>query len=292
MTAMTGALGVPEVLPPTVMPPTVLPRSEPPRALGAARLRLHLAGDRSRIAELRLSGSLKLLFPRSAGDPLEAVVLNTAGGLTGGDRMDLTIEAGPGARACVTSQASERAYRAIGGEVARVGVRIDVGRGARLDWLPQETILFDGAALERRMRVDLAGDARFLGVEALTFGRVAMGERVRRLHLSDRWEIRREGRLVAADAVRIAGDAAALLARAGAAGGGGAVATLIFAGPGAEGLLAGLRAALGAAGGASLVREGVILGRAVAADQFLLRRALIPAIETMTGRPMPRVWRL
>jgi urease accessory protein len=264
----------------------------PPRAQGQARLGLHQGAGRTRIATLRLAGSLKLLFPRGGDDPLEAVMLNTAGGLTGGDRMDIAIEAGPGTATVVTSQAAERVYRAAGGQVARVGVRITAAAGACVDWLPQETILFDGGALERRMRVDLAGTAGFLAVETLVFGRLAMGERVRRLFLSDRWEIRREGRLVAADAIRIAGDAAALLARAGAAGGGAAVATLLYAGPGAEGLLAGLRAALGAAGGASLVREGVILARAVAADQFLLRRAMIPAIETMTGRPVPRVWRL
>jgi urease accessory protein len=268
------------------------PAGAPPRAEGEARLSLRRSEGRTRIANLRLAGSLKLLFPRAAGDPLEAVTLNTAGGLTGGDRMRLTVEAGPGTFATVTSQAAERAYRATAGQVARVDVRIAAGPGARVDWLPQETILFEGAALARRMSVVLAGDARFLAVETLVFGRAAMGERVGRLDLSDRWEIRRNGVLVAADAVRIAGDAAGLMARAGAGGGAGAVATLFLVAPDAEGYLAPLRRALDGAGGASLVRPGVVLARAVAADSYLLRRAVVPALEGMAGAALPRVWRL
>ena len=267
-----------------------------PRAEGEARLSLRHAAGRTRIAGLRLSGSLKLLFPHGAGDPLEAVVLNTAGGLTGGDRMRLTVEAGAGTRAVVTSQAAERAYRALGGQVARVDVRIAAGPGARVDWLPQETILYDGAALSRRLRVALEGDARFLAVETLVMGRAAMGEVVRRLEFVDRWEIRRDGALVMADAVRIAGDAAAIMARAGVGGGAGAVATLVMCAPDAEqhlpGLRAALGAALGAAGAASLVRPGVVVARAVAGDSYLLRRALVPAIEGMAGAAVPKVWRL
>jgi urease accessory protein len=260
--------------------------------VGEARLTLRHAAGRTRIAGLRLAGSLKLLFPHGAADPLEAVVLNTAGGLTGGDRMALTVEAGAGTRAVVTSQAAERAYRATGGQVARVDVRITAGPGARLDWLPQETILYDGAALSRRMRVALEGDARFLAVETLVLGRAAMGEVVRHLDFGDRWEIRRDGALVMADAVRIAGDAAALMARAGLAGGAGALATLVVCGPDAEARLPDLRAALGPAGSASLVRPGVIVARAVAGDSYLLRRALIPAIEGVAGAAVPKVWRL
>jgi urease accessory protein len=267
-------------------------RSQPPRAVGEARLSVAVRDGKTRIAGLRLQGSLKILFPRGAGDPMEAVVLNTAGGLTGGDRMRLALGAGSGARLVVTSQAAERAYRALGGQVARVDVRIAAGPGARVDWLPQETILYDGAALARRLRVDLEGDARFLAVEPLVFGRAAMGERVGALSFGDRWEIRRDGRLVMADAVRIEGDAAALMARAGAGCGAGAVATLVLCAADAEASLDGLRAALGDAGAASLVRPGVVVARAMAADSYLLRKALIPAIEGVTGAGLPRVWRL
>lgn len=270
----------------------VAPAGQPPRAVGEARLSVALRDGLTRIAGLRLQGSLKVLFPHGAGDPMEAVVLNTAGGLTGGDRMRLSLAAEAGARLVVTSQAAERAYRALGGQVARVDVRIAAGPGARVDWLPQETILYDGARLARRLRVDLEGDARFLAVEALVFGRAAMGERVGALSFADRWEIRRDGRLVMADAVRIEGDAAALMARAGAGGGAGAVATLVLCARDAEASLEVVRAALGEAGAASLVRPGVVVARAVAPDSFLLRKALVPAIEGVTGTGLPRVWRL
>jgi urease accessory protein len=263
-----------------------------PRAKGEARLAVARVEGRTRIAALRLGGSLKILFPHGMGDPLEAVLLNTAGGLTGGDRMRLGVEAGPGTHLVLTSQAAERAYRAAEGQVARVDGRIVAGPGSRVDWLPQETILFNGAGLARRMRADLAEDARFLAVETLVFGRAAMGERVGRLDLSDRWDIRREGRLVLADAVRIDGDAAALMARAGAGGGAGAVAWVCLVAPDAESRLKPLRAALGDAGAASLVRPGVIVARAMAGDSFLLRRVLVPAIEGLTGAQVPRVWRL
>jgi urease accessory protein len=263
-----------------------------PRAVGEARLSVRVAAGRTRIEGLRLAGSMKILFPHGAGDPLEAVTLNTAGGLTGGDRMRITVEAGAGTHLVVTSQAAERAYRAQAGQVARVDLRLVAGPGARLDWLPQETILYDGAALARRMRVDLAGDARFMAVETLILGRAAMGERVGALAFSDRWDIRRDGVLVMADAVRIAGDAAALMARAGAAGAAGAVATLVMVAPDAERHLPGMRAALGGAGGASLVRPGVVMARAVAPDSYMLRKALVPAIEGMAGASLPRVWRL
>jgi urease accessory protein len=263
-----------------------------PRAIGEARLAVRVAAGRTRIARLRLQGSLKVLFPQGAGDPMEAVVLNTAGGLTGGDRMRLSVEAEPGAQVVVTSQAAERAYRATTGQVARVDLRITAGPGARVDWLPQETILFDGAALSRRMTVGLSGDARFLAVETLVFGRAAMGEVVRTLDFSDRWEIRRDGVLVMADAVRISGHAAALMARAAAGGGAGAVATVMLATPDAERALADLRGALGDAGGASLVRPGVIVARVLAGDSYLLRKVLVPAIEGVAGAVIPKVWRL
>jgi urease accessory protein len=123
-------------------------------------------------------------------------------------------------------------------------------------------------------------------------GRAAMGEVVRQLDFADRWEIRRDGVLVMADAVRIAGDAAALMARAAIGGGAGAVATLVICGPDAEARLPDLRDALGPAGSASLVRPGVVVARAVAPDSYLLRRVLVPAIEGVAGAAVPKVWRL
>ena len=242
-----------------------------PRAQGALRLVAKRRGAQSVIADLRQQGALKALFPRSYGRTLDAVFLNTAGGLTGGDRMALDVVAGPGAHVVLSSQAAERGYAALDGHVARVDVTLQVAQGARIDWLPQETILFDAAALDRRMSVDLAGSAQCLIVEPVIFGRVAMGEVVHSLHLRDQWRIR-------------------LLARAAIAGGAGAMATLLLAAPQAAALAGTLE--LPDTAGASLLADDLLLIRLLATDGFTLRRDLIPLIEALSSAPIPRVWRL
>ncbi len=263
-----------------------------PRARGLLRVAARHDRGASRLADLRQEGSLKALFPRGSGDALQAVFLNTAGGLTGGDRMRIGAEAGPGAHLVLSSQAAERGYRAGPGEVAQVAVTLRAGAGGRIDWLPQETILFEGAALSRRLSVDLHPEARALVVEPVILGRAAMGEDPRAAALADRWDLRRDGALVFADALRMAGDLAALCDRRAVAGGCRAFATLLYAGPDAAAPLADLRRLLGPSGGASLVSEGVLFARIAAPDGFLLRRRLIPAIERLSVTPLPKVWSL
>ena len=263
-----------------------------PRAIGALRLTASHARGASQIAGLRQSGSLKLLFPRPVGVALEAVILNTAGGLTGGDRMQVEVTAEPAAHVILSTQAAERAYRALGRSCAEVAVRLQAGAGARLDWLPQETILYDGAALARTLQLDLHPTARALLVEPVFFGRKAMGEVVHDAWLHDRWELRVAGKLCFADALRLTGDLAAQLSRAGVAGGAGAMAAVLYAGPDAAAFLPGLRALLPPTAGASLIRDGTLFARLLAADGFDLRKALIPVIEYLSGVPLPKVWRL
>lgn len=147
-----------------------------PRAIWAVRLVAQQGRGSSQIAGLRQSGSLKLLFPRPAGPALEGVLLKTAGGLTGGDRMQVDVTAEAAAHVILSSQSAERAYRAVKSTCAIVGVRLTAGAGARVDWLPQETILFDGAALTRSLIVDLDPTAPALLVEPVIFGRKAMAE--------------------------------------------------------------------------------------------------------------------
>jgi urease accessory protein len=262
------------------------------RARGAVVVTALAEGGRSRLGRLRQEGSLKLLFPRSAGPALEAVLLNTAGGLTGGDRMRVEAEVAPGARLLLSTQAAERAYRAAGEAPARADVALAAGHGARIDWLPQETILFEGCRLARTLRADLRADATLLAVEPLLLGRLARGERLANVALRDRWEVRREGRLVFADALRLEGDLEARLGRAATLGGARALATVLLVGPGAEAMLPPLRALLPPASGASLVREGVLVARLLAQDGFALRRALLPIITCLAGAPPPRVWTL
>ncbi|KPP83768.1 MAG: urease accessory protein UreD [Rhodobacteraceae bacterium HLUCCA08] len=257
----------------------------PPRARGRVLARFGPAG----LERLRQEGCLRALFPGGRPAP-EMVTLNTAGGLTGGDRIGQEITVTGGGPVTVTTQAAERAYRAAGGR-AEVAVTLEV-RGAALHWLPQETILYDGAALRRRMTVALDGAATALIVEPLVLGRRAMGERCRDAALAERWELRRDGRLVFADALRLAGDLEAQMARPVLGGGAGAMASVLFAGPGAAAARARLGEIGGPGAGVSLPREDVLFARVLAADGHALRARLIPMIEALGTAPLPKVWRL
>ncbi len=254
------------------------------------RLSAKRRGPLSVIDGLRQVGSLKVLFPRMNEDALTAVLLNTAGGITGGDRFTADITAGEGTTLTLTTQAAERAYRAQPDSRGEVRTRLTLAPGARLDWLPQETLLYDRAALARRLEVDLAADATFLGVETLVFGRAAMGETLRDLTLSDHITVTRGGRTIFADRLRFAGDAQAHLARAGVAGGAGAMASLIRAAPDAADRLGPARDLIGAAGGIGSPAPGIVFARLVASDGFALRRVLIPLIALFRSDPLPRPW--
>ncbi len=171
--------------------------------------------------------------------------------------------------------------------------RITLADGAAAEWLPQEAILFDHAALDRRLEVELAADAWFLGVESLVFGRAAMGELVRALRLADTIRVRRAGRLILHDAIRLAGDAATLLDRPAMAGGAAAVATLVHVAPDAETRLDALRAAWAEAPGetGASAWNGMLVGRIVAADGARLRGCVTAGLAALRGgRPLPAVW--
>lgn len=262
------------------------------RASGRARISFSYREGAARLDRLYQEGAAKIRLPRPlGGEAPEAVLINTAGGLTGGDEFSTEISVAAGARAVATTQACERVYRSIGG-AAEVSTRLNVGPGAQIDWLPQETILFDGGRLSRRLEADLAPDAELLAIESVIFGRAAMGETVRAGSFRDRWRIRRDGRLLFADDLRIEGEIAGLLARPAVLAGNKAMATILYAGPEPERLLDPVREAIGEAGGAS-AWDGRLVARLVAPDGFRLRCALIPALSVlMDGRPLPKVWQL
>ena len=263
------------------------------RARGRARIAVRAEDGVTRLAELYQDGCAKLRLPKVYGpSSVEAVLLNTAGGLTGGDVYGTEALAGPGAFLTLTTQACERVYRASSG-TARVETRLSADAGARLHWLPQETILFDGGRLDRSLDVDLTGDAAFLAVEALVLGRVASGETVTGGAFTDSWRIRRDGRLIFADAARIAGDIDAVAAGPATLAGMKAVATVVLAAPGAEDGLADARAVLDPlpTAGASAM-PGLLTCRLVAADDRALRAVLVPLLNLLAGRALPRVWHL
>ncbi len=254
-------------------------------------------GESTVLADLHQGGSARALFPAEAeglAGGLAGVLLNTAGGVTGGDRFDCQGAAGPGAYLTLSTQAAERVYRAQAGETATIATSLSLGPGARLDWLPQETILFDGAALDRSLTVDMAADAALLAVEPLILGRQAMGERVARAHFTDRWRIRRAGRLVWADALRLSGAVADTAARPALFGANRAAASLVCVAPDAADRLPAARALIdampaGVEAGAS-ARDGVLAVRLLARDGRALRAALTGFLTAFRGTPLPRVW--
>ncbi len=186
------------------------------RARGVGGISTVERDGRTRLATLYQDGCAKIRLPNSHDNALEAVLINTAGGLTGGDDMSWSAQIAAGGRLVLTTQACERIYRSIGG-AARVRTRLTVGAGAHLDWLPQETILFAGSRLDRGIEVDLGGGASLTAIEAILLGRDAMGEEARDAALRDHWRVRRNGRLLHAEANRLDGtgaerDALSLLA--------------------------------------------------------------------------------
>jgi len=194
---------------------------------GVARLVFVHQGT-TRLARLFQKAPLRVLMPRPApGEPPCAVLLNTGGGIVGGDALQVAVRLETGAAAVVTSQAAEKAYRSAGPE-ATVDVGLDLGHRTWLEWLPQETILFDGARLRRTLRVDAAPQARLLAADMLVFGRRARGEQYRTGLLSDRWEVHVERRLVWADAVRLAPEPGPVLDAPFGFAGAGALATCIY----------------------------------------------------------------
>ncbi len=262
------------------------------RAKGRAEAGFVSRNGRARLKHLHQSGCAKAMLPQVPGDP-EVVFLNTAGGLTGGDRLSYRLDVPDGTRVTATTQTAERAYEAASG-TARVDCHMTAGAGASLDWLPQETILFDHASLERDTRISLTGDARLLFCETLVFGRAAMGEKVDQLWLRDRREVTRDGRPLLVDAVRMDGESLALAGEPAMLGSARAVALLALICPGAEDALAPIRALLAEDGveAAASGWDGRCLVRMTARDGWPLRRLMVKLLTHIRGTVPPRVWQI
>jgi urease accessory protein len=258
------------------------------RAVGHVDLAVASTHGRTRRAHVAEEGSLRVRFPGPPSDDLTAVIVNTAGGITGGDRFSLAVNVGQGTRLAVTTASAEKIYRSLGPE-ATVAVQLKVDSDARLAWLPQETIVFDRARLTRTIDVDLADGASLIVVEILLLGRAAMGETLRHGSVLDRWRVRRGTKLVFAEALRLEGRIAERLAAPAGAAGGAAVATLL-ATPCDEARLAAVRAVADWHGEAAVSAwNGLAVGRFVAKDGAPLRRDVVTMLGAL-GVPLPRSW--
>jgi urease accessory protein len=260
------------------------------RAIGRVALAVAAGDVGSRPTRVHESGSLRVRFPHRDGRVLDAVIVNTAGGMTGGDRFDLDITVDRGAKVSVSTAAAEKIYRSLGPDTV-LAVNLAVGAGGQLAWLPQETILFDQARLRRTIDVDLASGASLLLAEASVFGRSAMGETVLSGRFFDRWRIRVGGALVFADAIRLDGAIAQSLAARAVSAGGAAVASVVKI-PGDEECVAAVRAMqqdfAGDVGASAW--NGLVAVRCIAADGAALRRDLAKVLAALGSGPLPRLW--
>lgn len=265
------------------------------RARGVGGIGTQQRDGGTRLSTLYQDGCAKIRLPNTHSRALEAVLINTAGGLTGGDRMQWSADLAPGGHMVLTTQACERVYRSIGGP-AFVETRLNVGAGAHLDWLPQETILFASSQLDRRIEIDLAEGASLTAIEAVLLGRDAMGETALDARLRDNWRIRRSGRLLHAEATRLGGtpeerDGLSLLS------GRRAFASVLHVAPSADqcaAALARLRALLPQDGriAASANGERLVI-RALAQTGLALRRLIVPILSELSGAgSLPRLWHL
>jgi urease accessory protein len=261
------------------------------RAQGRLTLELKAGARGTQVARLSEGGGFRLKFPKREDALSEGIIVNTAGGMTGGDALDVTIRAGEGARGLITTQAAEKIYRSIADET-RLSTRLDVASGADLAWAPQETILFDRARLTRELQADIALGARALICESLVFGRVASGETLAACSLKDRWRVRIGGRLAFADDVRLQGDIATALARKAVGNGARALATVLLVAPEAETRIEEARAALADAACecAASALPGLVLARFLGPDPDVLRRALAHYLSRFAGLSIPRSW--
>lgn len=269
------------------MPPTDAPIT-PSHQRAAGQLEIGISRDGLR--HLFQAAPLRALFPTpEPGETPTIAIVNTAGGLAGGDSLRIALDAGEGARATLATPAAEKVYRSLGPESA-LRCTLSIAEGAALEWIPQETILFDGARFVRRIDVALGRDARLLAAEAVVFGRPARGERFTRGLYRDAWRIRREGRLLWADGVTI--DHPAALANPFGFGGAEAMATLLLVDDRAEALLPALREA---GCPVTMPRPGLLLLRwlgGAATVRGLLGEAICQLRAAALGlQPrLPRLW--
>ena len=261
------------------------------RSYGKAMLRVKNERGKTRIADLHQEGCAKLRLPTSRIEAIQAVMINSSGGITGGDRLEWSFGLEAGTALTLTTQACERVY-AASADVARTTVRINVGEGAKLAWLPQETILFNQGAFSRKLEIDLADNAELLLVEPLVFGRKAMNEAVQNGFFKDTWRVNRNGRLFHAEDALFEGDISEQLERLPVTKGHVAVATILLVAPRAEGLLEEARAVIEGAGGVSFW-NGKLLARIMAKDSYHLRQILAPLIQLINqDAPLPKIWAL
>jgi urease accessory protein len=261
------------------------------RVRGGVSVSVDVRHGRSRVCDLRERDGYKVRFPRRS-DPPEGIIINTGGGLASGDDIQQSFDVADGAALTVTTQASERSYRSADGSTTRLSMAARVGRDASLIWLPQETILFDGTRLSRSIDIAMASSSRLLIAETVVFGRIAMGETLESGLFQDKWRIRREGRLVFAENIKLNDETFQAMTTAAMNGGAHVTTTLICVGADAEDFLQGVRSAISDAPFqcAASAWNGMLVVRGLAHRSEDVRHLMARLVPALSIGQLPRVW--
>jgi urease accessory protein len=236
-------------------------------------------------------GASKVLFPSKLVGK-EAVYINTSGGLTSGDRFTAEIKSKSNAQFTFTTQGFERVYRSIDGRCATVRNTLHVTEQANCYWLPQETLFYDGGALDRRLKVNLDKDSSALIVEPLLIGRLAMGETHVHGSFRDSVSVSISGEPIFFDNTMLTGDITAMLDRPAIAAGARAIALILYRAQDADLAVGRIRTLLNGYSGASLLRTDFFVARLIAEDGLALRKMLLPILDDLTRSSLPKTWRL
>lgn len=262
-------------------------------ALQRARGEIDFAVVAGRLDRFYQLGSAKIFLPKTYAATREAVLVNTAGGLAGGDKFDVKLTAGGDTHLTVSTQTAERVYRALGRDTAKMKIEITLTGPANLHWLPQETIMFDGAGFSRHLNVKMDESASFLASEMLVFGRTAMLETVNQGHVIDQWRIWRGDKLIHAEALRLEGEIGSKLDHLASASGSVSLATTIFIGEGTENKATAARAFFQSyhdVKTAVSAWDGKLVVRSISGDTARLKKILARFMFHLRQIENPRVW--
>ena len=268
------------------------------RAEGTCRIVVDGAANGTRIMDVYQKSPIRVLFPRTGNDPSqEAVLVNTSGGVAGGDSLQSTVTALSGSSIAVTTQAAEKIYGALD-ESARILTKLNVGNGAKLAWLPQETILFNHARLCRRTEIEISPGSELLALECLVLGRAARGEKLSAGAIIDTWRVSRNGQLQWGDTFRLTNEVFSHLSRKALLWYSTAVATLIYSGTDLEERLQLIRAqfiSFDCQCSATLV-GGILVARLAARSSFELKATLRNLLQELGKQNaagpfrVPKMW--
>lgn len=261
------------------------------RAVGRVGISCAYGPAGTRIVDLAEQGGYRVKFPDPAGPAIEPVIINTGGGVAGGDRVEIDIRAGEGARITTSTATAERIYRSSGADT-RINIRLQASHGAVLSWLPQATILFSGARLMRRFNVDVSSKATLLMVEATVFGRIASGEAMGSGFYRDDWRVRRDGHLLFAESIRMDGRLGDTIAKPAVMNGARSSGLLLYVDKSAEDCCVPLREALQGRPGVHGISawNGMLVLRVLAEGLSDVHDILQRAIGSLTRSPLPRTW--